>query len=66
MTSVDPEPGRILVIRVWFEPGPPDEAFRARIMMTADIESRQQEGRVVSSPEAALEVVSRWLRQMLP
>jgi hypothetical protein len=65
MTSADTEPGRILIIRIWFEPGPPSEAFRARIMMTTDVASREQESMAVSSPEAVLEATSRWLTQML-
>jgi hypothetical protein len=63
VTFPEIDPGRVLILRVWFEPGD-GSGFRARIISTVDIESRQQEV-VETSPEDALEVVRGWLAQIL-
>ncbi|MFI0975424.1 hypothetical protein ACH4SP_00170 [Streptomyces sp. NPDC021093] len=60
-------PGRVLVVRVWFEPGAPGEGFRARVMTTTDIASgRPEESFVVGTPECVLEAARRWLARAAP
>jgi hypothetical protein len=51
----------VLVLRAWLE----DDAFRARITTTFELEG-EPEIQVVASPAAALEAVSRWLDRLGP
>jgi len=61
VSPTDADQGRVLVVRVWHEPGPRAEGFRARITSTHHLEADRAETMVVASPEAVLAAVRRWL-----
>lgn len=65
MTSPEPVRGGVLVVRVWFEDGPAEETFRARITSSVDIESETQVVAVVASARDALEEVRGRLAEMI-
>ncbi len=53
----------VLVLRAWVEAGD-GAGFKARILTTSEL-AGDAGGVVVSSPEAALDVVARWMKELV-
>ncbi|GAB3383019.1 hypothetical protein RMN56_30490 [Micromonospora halotolerans] len=65
MTAVDPDRGGVVVVRVWFEDGPDELAFRALVTSCVDLVGGRSESRAVTSPDAVVEVVRSRLVEIL-
>jgi len=65
VTPRETDPGRVLIIRVWFEPGSRADGFRARVISTMHIESHQEEVAIETSADGVLDAVRRWLTRVL-
>jgi hypothetical protein len=61
VSPTDADQGRVLVVRVWYEPGRRAGGFRARITATDHLGADRPATMVVASPEAVLTAVQRWL-----
>ncbi|HEU4426305.1 MAG TPA: hypothetical protein VFR67_27515 [Pilimelia sp.] len=64
MAPTDTDQGSVLIVRVWFEPGPRAEGFRARIISTADVASGDRQTVVARSPDIVLDAVRHWLAEI--
>jgi hypothetical protein len=53
----------VLLLRVWLEHDGAD-AFRARIISMLDVAVGREQVSVASDPQAVLEVVERWLKEL--
>jgi len=60
VSADDVDRGSLLLVRVWFEPGPP-RAFRARVLTSTNLATGRHETVVVASQQELLASVARWL-----